>query len=77
MESTYLQECILLLIFELVGTEKFEAAFSLFTLETFGVALEELEDVLDDDRLQIDLFLVIQIFGLELDLKQRLAYMLV
>lgn len=41
---------------------------SLFRGQTILVTLEEFEDIIDDDRFQVDLLLVIQVFGFELDL---------
>ena len=68
LARTYLQERVLLLILELVRAEKLKTTLGLVALETFGVALKELEDVVDNDGLQIDLFLVIQVLGLQLNL---------
>jgi hypothetical protein len=44
-----LEESVLLVYLEFVGTKELETAKSLFFSETFLVALEELEDVVDDD----------------------------
>lgn len=41
--------------------------------ETVVVALEELEDIVDDDGLKVDLFLVVQVFSLQLNLEAGLA----
>lgn len=64
----YLEECVLLLDLELVGAEQLETALSLLYGETVLVALEQLEDVVDDDGLEVDLFLIVQVLRLELDL---------
>lgn len=56
------------LIFEFIGTEKFEATFWLVALETVGVALKELEDVVDNDGFEINLFLVVKVFSFQLNL---------
>lgn len=60
-ESTHLEESILLLGLELVGTEETETTCGLFTIKTLVVTLEELEHVFNDDSLKIDLFLVVEI----------------
>ena len=70
-KNTYLEEGVLLLVLELVGTENLEAAGSLLAGKTLVVALEELEDVLDGDGLDVDLLLVVQVLGFELDLRER------
>lgn len=59
--STYLQESILVLLLELVGTEETETASRLFACQTLVVALEELEHVFNDDGFKVDLFLVVEI----------------
>jgi hypothetical protein len=41
---------------------------SLFRGQTILVALEEFEDIVDDNGFQVDLLLIIQVFGFELDL---------
>lgn len=65
---THLQERILLLGFELVRTEETKTALSLVGGETLLRALEQSEDILNDDGLEVDLLLVVEVFGLELDL---------
>ena len=65
---TYLEEGVLLLALELVGAEKFETTGGLVVGETVLIALEELEDVVDDDGLKVDLLLVVEVLSLELDL---------
>ena len=67
--GTHLEEGVLLLALELVGTEELETACSLLVGKTVLVALEQLEDIVDDDSLEVDLLLVVKVFGLELDLK--------
>lgn len=49
----------MLMVFKLVGPKELKTTGSLFLTETVLITLEELEDVVDDDCLQIDLFLVI------------------
>ena len=71
-ENAYLEEGVLLLALELVGAEKFETAIGLVISKTGLVALKELEDVVDNDGLEVDLLLVVQILGLELDLGTRI-----
>lgn len=68
--GTHLEERILLLMLELVRTEEAQTALCLRVVETVLGRLEESEDVLDDDGLEVDLLLVIEIFGLELDLME-------
>ena len=64
----YLKERVLLLALELVGAEELETAVGLLVSQTVLVALEQLEDVIDDDGLEVDLLLVVEVLGLELDL---------
>ena len=64
----YLKERVLLLALELVGAEKFETTGGLVVGETVLIALEELEDVIDDDGLEVDLLLVVEVLSLELNL---------
>ena len=66
--SARLQEGVLFLGLEFVGAEDFETVGGLWGIEALVVALEKLEDVVDDDRLEIDLFLVVEILCLEFDL---------
>ena len=66
----YLKERVLLLALELVGAEKFETAVGFVISKTGLVALKELEDVVDDDRLEVDLVLVVKIFRAKLDLME-------
>ena len=66
--ETHLEEGVLLLALELVGAEKFETTGGLVVGETVLIALEELEDVIDDDGLEIDLLLVVEVLSLELNL---------
>jgi hypothetical protein len=64
---TCLEEGILFLDLELVGAEELDTAEGLFLGETVVVALEQLEDVVDNDGLQVDFFFVVQILRFELD----------
>ena len=48
---TYLEERTLLLLLQFIGTEKLKTAFSLLWIETIVVALEEFEDIINDDSL--------------------------
>ena len=70
-KNTYLEEGVLLLVLELVGTENLEAAGSLLAGKTLVVALEGLEDFLGSDGLDVNLPLVVQVLSLELDLQRR------
>ncbi len=65
---TYLEEGVLLLALEPVGTEKLETAGSLVVGKTVLVALKQLEDIVDNDGLKVDLLLVVEVLSLELDL---------
>ena len=55
----YLQEWILLFRFELVGAKNLETACCLVLAETVFITLEKRKDVVDDDGLEVDLFLVV------------------
>lgn len=66
--GTYLEEGVLLLGLELVGPEDLDAALGLLGGEASLVTLQQLEHVLDDDVLEIHLFSIVKILGLELDL---------
>ena len=68
VDSAYLEECILLLRLELVGTKDLEATGNLLIGETAVVALKQLEDIVDDDGLKVNLFLIVQVLGAKLDL---------
>jgi len=75
-ERKELEDDVLLLLFELVGTEDTDTVGSLGVGETVLVTLEELEDLLHNNVLDVDLVLVVQIGSGELDLKvsfERLA----
>lgn len=67
-EGEELQEDVLLLLLELVGTEDTDTVLGLGLSETTLITLEELEDLLHDDVLDIDLVLVVQVGSGELDL---------
>jgi hypothetical protein len=69
--GAYLEERILLLSLELVGTEDTQTARSLVFAQTSIVALEELEDIIDNDGLEVDLLLVVQILSLEFNLNRE------
>ena len=68
--SAYLQDGILFLRLEFVGTEEVEATSCLFRWKTLIGALQKFEDVFDDYRLKIDLFLVIEVLRLEFNLEE-------
>ena len=65
---TNLEKSILLLLLKLVWTENLITTFSLFIGETFLGTLEELEDIINDDCLEVNLFLVVKVLSTELDL---------
>ena len=64
----YLKERVLFLLFELVGTKDLKTALGLRGGETLVIALEERKNILDDNGLEVDFFLVIKVIGFELDL---------
>ena len=66
--NTDLQNGVLLLLLELVGTENLNTTSCLLVIETGVGALEELEDVVDVDFLNVALVLVIEVLSLEFDL---------
>lgn len=66
--KTNLKEWILLFLLEFVGTKNLETTLGLLSSETLTVALEKGKDILDNDCLEVDLFFVIEVIGLELDL---------
>lgn len=66
----YLQERILLLTLEFVGAEQFQTTSGFLPSETLLRALEKLEDVINDDGLQVDLLLIVQVLGRELNLRK-------
>ena len=66
--NAYLEEGVLLLALELVGAEELKTAVGLLVRQTVLVALEQPEDVIDHDSLQVDLLLVVEVLGLQLDL---------
>lgn len=66
----YLQESILLFGLKLVGTKEFQTTEGLFLSKTVVVALEQLEDIVDDDCLKINFFLVVQILSFQLNLNK-------
>jgi len=64
-----LEECVLLLGLELVGSENFKTARSFLVGKAFLRALKKLEHILNHNRLQVDLLLVVEVLSLELDLR--------
>jgi hypothetical protein len=62
---------LLRFLLELVGAEDSDTVLSLGVGETTLVTLEELEDLLHDDVLDVDLLLVVEVGGRELDLRGR------
>ena len=65
---TNLQEGILFLMLELVVTENFNTTCSFLVRETLLRAVEEFKHVVDHNGFQVNLFLVVKVLGLELDL---------
>ena len=66
-----LEERILFLHLEFVGPKELETAQGFFFGETLLCALEELEDVVDNDGFEVDLFLIVEVFRLEFDLSNN------
>ena len=71
MRSAYLENRVLLLRFKPVGTEQLKTTHGFVRGETVLVALQELEDVVNDNSLQIYFFLVVEVLCLQLDLQRR------
>ena len=69
MEWANLEECVLLLRLELVGTKNLKTAHSFLVGKTLFRALEKFEHILNHDGLQINLLLVVEVLGLELNLR--------
>ena len=69
---TNLEKSILLLLLKLVRAENVVTTLGLVSRETSIVALQELEDVLDNDCLEVDLLLIIQVFCLQFDLNEKM-----
>ena len=69
---TNLEKSILLLLLKLVRAENVVTTLGLVSRETSIVTLQELEDILDNKSLEVDLLLVVEILGLELDLGRRI-----
>lgn len=67
-KSTNLKEGVLILLLKLVRTENIETTLGFLVGETVVSALKQLEDIVDDDGLEVDFFLVIQVLRLKLDL---------
>lgn len=55
----HLKEGVLLLILELVGTEKLQTTGSLIIFETTLVALKQFENIVDNDGFEINFLLVV------------------
>jgi hypothetical protein len=70
-DVTDLEERILLLTLKLIGAENADTARSFLVVDTGLRALEQLEDVVNDNRLKVDLLLVVKVLGLQLDLKAQ------
>ena len=68
LRETYLEERVLLLALKLVGAEELQTAGGFLVSQTVLVALKQLEDIVDNDSLQVDLLLVVEVLGLQLDL---------
>lgn len=56
-------------MFEFIGAENVQTTLGLLSRETLIVTLEELEDILDNDCLEVDLFFVIEVVSLQFDLR--------
>jgi hypothetical protein len=74
-KNSHLKESVLLLRLELVGTKEFQTTLGLFRRKTVIVTLKQFEDIVDNDGLQINLFLVVEVLCLQLDLhRDQYAY---
>jgi hypothetical protein len=69
--TTNLQERILLLRLELVRPENGKTTLRLLLGQTSLGGLEESEDVLNDNRLEVDLLLVVEVLSLQLNLRKQ------
>lgn len=69
---TDLQERVLFLGFQPVGTKELETALSLGFGEAVIGALEERKNVIEDDGFEINLVLVVEILGFEFNLMEGL-----
>ena len=58
--TAYLEESVLLLRLKLVGTKQLQTTTSLLFRKTILIALEEFEDIVDDDSLEIDFILIVR-----------------
>jgi hypothetical protein len=70
-DATDLEECVLFLRLELVGTEDAKTTGSLFVRKTFFRAVKKFKHVLNHDGLQVDFFLIIEVLSLEFDLYEE------
>ena len=68
---TRIKDSLFRLLLELVGTKDTDTVDGLGLGETSLVTLEEGEDILHDNVLDIDLVLVVQVGGSELDLDDQ------
>ena len=59
----------MLFLLEFIGTENVQTTPGLLSGETLIVTLEKLKDILDNDGLEVDLFFVVEVIGLEFDLR--------
>jgi len=66
-----MKDSLFRLLLELVGTKDTDTIDGLGLGETSFVTLEESEDILHDNVLDIDLVLVVQVGGSELDLDDQ------
>jgi hypothetical protein len=56
-------------LLEFIGTENIQTTPGLLSGETLIVTLEKLKDILDNDGLEVDLFFVVEVIGLQFDLR--------
>lgn len=54
--------------FELVGAEEFEPTGTLFSRKTLIVTLKKFEDIIDNNGLQVNFFLIIEVLRLQFNL---------
>jgi len=57
--GAYLEQGTLLLLLKLIMPKETDTARGLFSIETLVSALEEGEDIVDDNSLKVDFFLII------------------
>lgn len=71
LRHTYLKESVLLFLLKFVGAEQFQTASGFFLSKTAVVTLEESEDIINDNRFEVDFLLVIKVLRFQLNLDKQ------